>query len=60
MQNTNSGSLCFRASQTNMDVSSYDITIKVPKCTKYEVKAKNFFIVLVCTQYLKLSFNFMS
>ena len=36
------------------------IAIKVPKYTKYEVKANNFLIFLVCSQYFKFSFNFVS
>ena len=38
----------------------YKIAIKVPKYTKYDVKANNFFIFLVSSQYFKFSFNFMS
>ena len=43
MQNrTDSGTLCFSTPQPNMDVSSLnDITIKVVKCKKYEIKAYN-------------------
>ena len=33
--------------------------IKVSKCTKYEIKAYNFFRFLVCFQYYKFSFNYM-
>ena len=37
-----------------------DIAIKVAKYTKCEIKACNFFIFLVCSQYFKSSFNYMS
>ena len=31
----------------------HDIAIKVVKCTKYQIKAYNFFRFLVCSQYFK-------
>ena len=61
MQNrTDSGTLCFSTPQLNMDVSSNNITIKVVQCTKYEIKAYIFFKFLVCSQYFKFSFKYMS
>ena len=36
----------------------HNITIKVARCTKYEIKAYNFFRFLVCSQYFKFSFNY--
>ena len=36
-----------------------NISIKVAKCTKHEIKAYNFFRFLVCVQYFKFSFNNM-
>ena len=38
----------------------HDITIKVPKCTTYEINVYNFFRFQVCSQYFKFSFNYMS
>ena len=61
MQNrTDSRTPRFSTSQPNMDVPLHDIAIKVPKCTKYQVKAYVFFIFLVCSQYFKFSFNYKS
>ena len=36
-----------------------DITIKVPKCTKYGIKACIIFIFLVSVQSFKFSFHYM-
>ena len=36
------------------------ITIKGAKCIEYEINACNFFRFLVCSQYFKFSFNYMS
>ena len=38
----------------------HNITIKVIKCEKYEIKAYNFFRFLVCSQYFKFSFSYTS
>ena len=60
MQNhTDSGIPCFSTSQPNMDVPLNDITIKVHKYTKYEIKVQDFIRFLVCFQYFKFSFNYM-
>ena len=60
MQNrTDSGIPRFSTPQQNMDVSLKDITIKVHKYTKYEIKVKNFSRFVVCFQYFKFSFNYM-
>ena len=37
----------------------FNITIKVAKCTKYEIKAYDIFRFLVRAQYFKFSFNSM-
>ena len=37
----------------------HDITIKVTKCMKYEIKVYNFFRFLVCSQYFKFSLSYM-
>ena len=48
MQNrTDFGTPGFSIPQTNMDIPHDGITIKVPKSTKYRIKAKNIFIFLV-------------
>ena len=61
MQNrTDSGISRFSTPQTNMDVSLHDITIKVIKCVKYEIKAYTFFRFLVCSQYFRFSFSYIS
>ena len=60
MQNrTDFGIQCFSTPQPNMDVSSYDISIKGLKCTKYGVKVCHFFTFLVCYQYFTFSFYYM-
>ena len=41
------GTLCFSTPQPNMDFSLNDIAIKVPRCTKHEIKMYNFFRFLV-------------
>ena len=38
----------------------HNIVMKVAKFTKYEMKACNFFIFCVCSQYFKFSFSYMS
>ena len=44
MQNcTDSGISCFSTPQTNMDLPLNEITIKVYKYTKYEIKMQNSF-----------------
>ena len=60
MQNhTDFGTPRFSTPQTNMDVPHNEITIKVPKCTKYGIKMY-IFIFLVSVQYFKFSFIYMS
>ena len=60
MQNrTDFGTPRFSIPQSNMDVSSYDIAIKIPKWTKYKRNLYNFIRFLVCSQYFKFSFHYM-
>ena len=47
----------FSIPQTKWTFPLHDITIKVAKCTKYEIKACNFFRFVVYSQYFKFSFN---
>ena len=55
MQNrTDSGTPRFNTPQRTW----MDISIKVAKCAKYEIKAYNVFRFLVCSQYFKFSFNY--
>ena len=61
MQNrTDFETVCFSTPQANMDVPHNNIAIKVPKCTKYVIKAYYIFIFLVSVQYLKFPFIYMS
>ena len=60
MQNrTDSGTPLFVHPKQTWMFPLHDISIKVPKCTKYDIKAYNFFRFLVCFQYFKFSFNYM-
>ena len=60
MQNrTDFGTPHFCTPQLNMDVSSYNIAIKVLTCAKYGLKVCNFFKFVVCFQYFKFSFHYM-
>ena len=38
----------------------HDMSIKVAKWTEYEINAYNFLRFLICSQYFKFSFNYMS
>ena len=61
MQNhTDSGTPCFSTQKQTWTFCLNNIAIKVAKCTKYEIKAYNFFSFLVCSQYFKFSFNYMN
>ena len=61
MQNrANSGTPCCSTSKQTWIFLLQDIVIKVAKCTEYEKKAYNFFRFLVCSQYFKFSFSYMS
>ena len=60
MQNhTDSGTLHFSIPKQTWMFPLNDITVKVAKCTKYEIKTYNIFRFLVCSQYFKFSFNYM-
>ena len=61
MQNrTDSGTPHFSTPQTTWMFPLHDIAIKVAKCIKYEIEVYNFYRFLVCLQYFKFSFNYMS
>ena len=56
MQNhTNFRTSRFSTPQPNMDVSTYDFTIKVLKCTKCGLKVCNFSKFWVCFLYFKFT-----
>ena len=60
MQNrTDSGIPRFSTPHTNMTFPLHNITIKVTKWMKYEIKVYNFFRFLVCSQYFKFSLSDM-
>ena len=61
MQNrTDSGISRFSTPQSNMDVSSSRHHNKSVQMDEYEIKAYNFFRFLVCSQYFKFSFSYIS
>ena len=60
MQNrTDSGTPRFSIPKQTWMFPLNNIAIKVAKSTKYEIESYNNFRFLVCSQFLKFSFNYM-